>query len=264
MRLHLGTCSFTGAGWKGPFYPPKLRSTEYLSYYASQFDTVEIDSTFYATPAPDTVRAWNDRTPAGFTFALKVPKTITHEAMLVGADREMSEFLQVLELLGDKVGPILIQLPYFSRAIFPDAERFIRHITPFLASLPREFSFALEVRNKTWIAPPLLDALSRRGVALALIDHPLMSSPEDLMKQNPVTAGFSYLRWLGDRQGIERMTKKWGETIIQRDGELEEWARVSKTLLALGITIFGYANNHYAGHAPATVRSFRKLIEEME
>lgn len=264
MRLHLGTCSFTGAGWKGPFYPPKLHSTEYLSYYASQFDTVEIDSTFYATPAPDTVRAWNDRTPAGFTFALKVPKTITHEAMLVGADREMSEFLQVLELLGDKLGPILIQLPYFSRAIFPDAERFIRHITPFLASLPRELRFALEVRNKTWIAPPLLDALSRRGVALALIDHPSMSSPAELIKQNPVTANFSYLRWLGDRYGIERMTKKWGETILQRDGELEEWARVSKTLLALGITIFGYANNHYAGHAPATVRSFRKLIEEME
>lgn len=264
MRLHLGTCSFTGAGWKGPFYPPKLRSTEFLAYYATQFDTVEIDSTFYATPAPDTVRAWNDRTPAGFTFALKVPRTITHEAMLVGADREMSEYLQVLELLGDKLGPILIQLPYFSRAIFPDAERFIRHITPFLASLPRELRFALEVRNKTWIAPPLLDALSRRGVALALIDHPSMSSPADLIKQNPVTANFSYLRWLGDRRGIERMTKKWGETILERDGELEEWARVSKTLLALGITIFGYANNHYAGHAPATVRSFRKLIEEME
>jgi len=262
--LRLGTCSFTGAGWKGTFYPPHLRSTEYLTYYASQFDTVEIDSTFYATPAPDTVRAWNDRTPPGFTFALKVPKTITHDAMLVGADAEMNEFLQVLEPLGDKLGPVLIQLPYFSRAIFPDAKRFIRHLTPFLDSLPREIRFALEVRNRTWIAPPLLDALSERGVALALIDHPLMSSPTELMEQNPVTAGFSYLRWLGDRQGIERMTKKWGETILERDRELEEWAQVSKTLLALGITIFGYANNHYAGHAPATVRSFRKLIEEME
>jgi len=261
--LRLGTCSFTGAGWKGTFYPPKLRSTELLSYYASQFDTVEIDSTFYATPAPDTVRAWNDRTPPEFTFALKVPKTITHDAMLVGADAEMNEFLRVLEPLGEKLGPILIQLPYFPRTIFPDAERFIRHITPFLDSLPGELQFALEVRNRAWIAPPLLDALSGRGVALALIDHPLMSSPAELMKQNPVTAGFSYLRWLGDRQGIERITRKWGETILERDRELEEWARVSKTLLALGITIFGYANNHYAGHAPATVRSFRRLIEEM-
>lgn len=100
-NLRIGTSSFTAAGWSGPFYPPELKPKEYLTYYAAKFSTVEVDSTFYATPSSSTVIGWRDKTPEAFIFAAKVPQIITHEKVLLDCEPEFEEFVDTMRLLGD-------------------------------------------------------------------------------------------------------------------------------------------------------------------
>lgn len=259
-NLRVGTSAFTAAGWPGSFYPADLPAAEYLSYYAQHFDTVEVDSTFYRTPSTAMVRNWYARTPPGFLFSAKVPQTITHEKVLIDCADDLKAFLAVMELLGEKRGPLLLQFPYFNRQTFPTAETFLARLRPFLASLPRDMRFALEIRNKNWLGPKLLDLLRQHRVALALIDHPWMPRPlEWLARGDPVTSDFIYVRWLGDRKTIEEKTKSWDKTIVDRQRDLEEWVEACRRFNQRSIAIFAYANNHYAGHAPATVRQFLEL-----
>ena len=101
--IFLGTSSFTASGWEGSFYPKGMRSRDFLSYYARQFQTVEIDSTFYGTPTPSTVTRWNEKTPCDLIFAVKVPQVITHEKVLVDCEPEFDEFTERMHLLGDNL-----------------------------------------------------------------------------------------------------------------------------------------------------------------
>ncbi|MBZ5526996.1 MAG: DUF72 domain-containing protein [Acidobacteriia bacterium] len=261
--IRLGTSAFTAAGWPGSFYPAGMKPAEYLSHYATQFDTVELDSTFYRAPAASVVRGWHAKTPANFVFAAKVPQIITHEKMLVDCGEELKQFLGVMDLLGEKRGPLLFQFPYFNKSKFVNGAAFIARLRPFLAKLPADYRFAVEIRNKYWLVPALADALRERGVALALIDHSWMPPiGEVLQKIDPITADFTYIRWLGDRQGIEEQTKSWDKTIVDRRRELRAWAEACKKFLGRGIAVFAFANNHYAGHSPDTVRLFREILEK--
>ncbi len=175
--IRLGTSAFTAAGWPGSFYPAELKPGDYLSYYSQHFDTVEVDSTFYRTPSVTMTRNWYAKTPTGFVFAAKVPQTITHERVLVSCEDEFKNFLTAMEPLGEKVGPLLLQFPYFNRQAFSSADGFLVRLAPFLEKLPKGYRFAVEIRNKGWIGPKLLGLLREHGVALALIDHPWMPRP---------------------------------------------------------------------------------------
>src|SRR5690348_17640543 len=106
--IHLGTSSFTAAGWQGSFYPAGIKPADFLSYYATRFDSVELDNTFYRAPSRDVVEGWARKTPEGFVFAAKIPKVITHEKMLVDCDAEFKEFVETMDSLGDKLGPLLL------------------------------------------------------------------------------------------------------------------------------------------------------------
>ncbi len=259
--IRLGTSAFTAAGWPEAFYPAGLKPADYLGYYATQFDTVEVDSTFYAIPRASMVRGWYEKTPANFLFAAKVPQTITHELVLKDCEDEFKKFLAAMEILGEKLGPLLLQFPYFNRKAFPTVEDFLARLLPFLKQLPKGFRFALEIRNKNWLVPALIDPLRECGVALALIDQSWMPRPEEWFKLiDPVTADFAYIRWLGDRKGIEERTKIWDRLIVDRKPELREWANICWKINGRGIPIFAYANNHYAGFGPATVRLFQELL----
>src|SRR5215213_9243181 len=116
MDLYLGTSSWTAPAWTGVFYPPGTPTSRYLSYYSRQFGTVEIDATFYATPAPSTVDGWRQRTPEGFVFAAKAPKAITHDKALVDCEGDVAHFTEVMERLGDRLGPILFQFKYYKQS----------------------------------------------------------------------------------------------------------------------------------------------------
>jgi uncharacterized protein YecE (DUF72 family) len=263
--IRLGTSSFSGAGWVGSFYPKGTRPADFLSVYALYFETVELDTTFYRTPAASTVRGWADKTPANFIFAAKVPQLITHEKVLVDCDREFQEFVETMSLLGDKkLGPLLLQFPYFNKKAFATGADFAARLRPFLKKLPKGYKFSVEIRNKNWLDKAFLDVLREHGVALALIDHPWMPRPAELFeKLDPITADFTYIRWLGDRKGIEAITKVWNKTIVNRRAELQEWAKYCVPVMRKGVKVSAYANNHYAGYGPGTIELFVELLKSI-
>ncbi len=260
LPIRIGTSAFTAAGWEGSFYPKALPAKDQLSYYAQHFDTVEVDSTYYRIPALSTVKGWAAKTPAGFIFAAKVPQIITHEKVLVDCAGDLKEFLDVMSALGEKLGPLLFQFPYFNKKAFASVNDFLARLVPFLKTLPKGQPFAVEIRNKNWLVPAFVETLRSRGIALALIDQSWMPRPAQWFEKfDPITADFTYVRWLGDRKGIEEQTKVWDRTIVDRGTELSEWAGILGKVAKRQIQIYAYANNHYAGHGPATVEAFRKL-----
>jgi uncharacterized protein YecE (DUF72 family) len=258
--LYIGTSAFTAKGWEGTFYPPGMKPADYLSFYATRFNSVEVDSTFYRTPSKATVQGWDKKTPQGFIFAAKVPQLVTHEKVLVDCDAEFKEFVQMMDLLGDKLGPLLLQFGYFNKKAFVGVNDFLVRLRPFLKKLPKGHKFAVEIRNKNWLVPQFVEALRERGVALALIDQSWMPRPAQWFeKLDPITADFTYVRWLGDRKWIEEQTKVWNKIIVDRSAELAEWVEVLKTVHKRKIQILAFANNHFAGFGPATVEMFQEL-----
>lgn len=259
-RICLGTSSWTGEGWLGSFYPAECKPRDFLPLYAERFDTVEIDSTFYRIPAASAVRQWHDRTPSGFTFAAKVPQIITHDKMLMGVEDDLAAFLKAMNLLGEKLGPLLIQFPYFNKQKFRGLDLFLDRLEPFLAQIPKGYRWVVEVRNRHWLCEKLYGVLRKYGVALALVDHAWMPRPAEWFKTgDPVTANFAYVRWIGDRKGIEQQTKVWNRTLIDRTEDLREWTEVLNRVGRSVEATYAYANNHYGGYAPDTIELFRRL-----
>src|SRR5260370_42258368 len=123
--LVLGTSAFSANGWQSTFYPAGMKSGDYLKFYGTQFQTVEVDSTFYGTPSAATVEKWYEKTPPDFVFAAKVPQVITHEKVLVDCDSEFEEFVKTMEILGPKLGPLVFQFPFFYRWKFPNQDSFL-------------------------------------------------------------------------------------------------------------------------------------------
>jgi uncharacterized protein YecE (DUF72 family) len=259
-EIRLGTSSFTAAGWEGSFYPKGIKSADRLSFYAERFDTVEIDSTFYACPSPRTVEGWAGKTPEGFIFSFKVPQIVTHEKVLVGCDPELKQFVETMGILGEKLGPLVLQFPFFNRAEFKSQSDFLDRLIPFLKKLPQGRMFAVEIRNREWLDAQFAGVLRDFHVALVLQDQSRMPLPNELSQTfDPITADWTYIRWLGDRKGIERITATWNKTVVDRTNEIKSWVDVCYETVRRGVKVFGYANNHYGGHAPATVRQFRDL-----
>ena len=241
-----------------------MKSADYLGFYSSRFDTVEVDSTFYRCPTIEAVNNWAIKTPPGFIFSLKIPRTITHEKVLVECDKEFEEFVGAVSVLGEKLGPMVFQFPFFNDSVFSSPVQFISRLNAFLKKLPRigRHRFAVEIRNKYWLKPFLLDLLRENKVALVLQDQSWMPRAEELFeKYNPITADFAYIRWLGDRKEIEKLTTIWNQTIVDRRADLQTWVNVCEKIQKRGITQYVYANNHYSGFAPATVELFRSLCK---
>ena len=264
--LLLGTSAFTAAGWEGSFYPPGTKPRDYLTYYARQFKTVEVDSTYYGTPSAATVTGWYEKTPPDFIFAAKVPQVVTHEKVLKDCEAEFDEFVDRMVILDDKLGPMLLQFPKFTKYQI-QADEFCRRLHFFLnrvKDLPT-FRFAVEIRNKSWLDKRMTDLLREYNVALALTDTSFMPRPWEIKPTlDLVTADFAYVRWLGDRHGIEKITQEWDKTVIDRKSDLKNWVDVLKELvLSKKIRqLFAFANNHYAGHGPGTVKMFWDLWEK--
>jgi uncharacterized protein YecE (DUF72 family) len=263
--IALGTSAFTAAGWEGTFYPAGMKPAEYLQHYATRFRTVEVDSTFYGTPPATRVRNWYDKTPPDFVFAAKVPQVITHDKALLDCDAEFTEFVKTMELLGEKLGPLLLQFGFFDSSVFKNGKEFLARLTPFLQKLPKDHRFAVEIRNKTWLDARFLDTLREHRVALALIDQSWMPRPWEMKKNlDLITTDFAYVRWLGDRKGIEAVTKTWDQTVVDRREDLLHWVKILRDLAKRDLKVYAYANNHYAGNGPGTVKLFWELFDNSE
>lgn len=264
--MHLGTSSFTAKGWEGAFYPRAIARSRWLEYYATRFDCVEIDSSFYAIPDPVVVSRWNEMTPPEFRFAFKAPQSITHERLTTDAQVELEQFLGSISVLGRKLAVILLQFPYFKRSKLATAEDLVDRIAAFVERLPRHPCWALEIRNADWVTTELVSWLAERNVALALIDHPYVGDARFWMQR--LEAGglgalpFYYIRLLGDRYAIEERTKVWYRTIEDRGESLDGWAELIRNADSLPGAKPGYvfANNHYEGFAPETLERLRTRL----
>lgn len=261
-NIRLGTCSWSLREWVGKFYRV-TQPAEFIRDYATKLTTVEIDSTFYGVPRRSTLEGWRDRTPETFLFAAKAPQVITHAKFLRDCERDLTEFLEAMTVLGPRLGPILFQFPYYAKSKAVTLNEFLDRLGRFLAQLPRErFRFAVEIRNKAWLGDALFNALRERNVTLALIDHPYMPPPAYWLK-NPgfVTGSFAYFRWLGDRYAIEKRTTTWNETLIDRKPDFLQWVPVVKQILDTRIPALGYVNSHYSGYAPGDVELLSRLLQ---
>ncbi len=271
--LHMGTSSWSEASWVGSFYPAGTAARDQLGLYAQQFATVEADVTYYRVPSRAMVRQWRERTSASFVMSAKFPRSIVHAGSgatpdgarvlcweHVGADTE--KFLEAMGELGGKLGPLVLQFPYFNRKAFRGASEFRDRLATYLERLPKG-RYAVELRNKDWIEPSILALLAAHGAALVLVDLAYLPHPADWHALAPggdlVTADFVYARLIGDRAKIDALTERFDRVVLDQSARLARWAALLRELAARVRDVFVYANNHYAGHAPATVRELEAL-----
>jgi uncharacterized protein YecE (DUF72 family) len=229
-------------------YDAGTRPEGYLREYAEEFGSVEIDSTFYGTPPPERVRKWAAQVPDDFTFAVKLPREITHERRLLESRALVEEFVASALEFGDKLEAILIQTaPDFVPTEIDAVESFVRE-------LPAGPRWAFEVRDRDWfhgeVHGRLRDALGTHGVALAVTDGPFVPLETMLHELHRPTASHAYLRWLGVNNSVAR----FDALVIDRDAEIAQWADAIRDAAPQLARLAGYANNQYAGHAPGTIR----------
>ncbi len=252
--MALGTQGWSYRDWEGGVYDARSAPAAYLAQYAREFRSVEVDSTFYGTPAPQRLARWARSVPPDFTFALKLPREITHDRRLIGCARLVGDFFAAALTLGPQLEAVLVQLP----PDFGPAEW--EALAAFVRALPTGARVAVEVRDPQWFAVARRDALfellRERGVALAVSDGTFVELNVMLAAFASPTASFGYIRWLGRRDSVAR----YDRAVIDRSAQLARWAAALRAVSGRLARVCGYANNHYMGHAPATIRQlYREL-----
>ena len=273
-KLQYGTASWSEESWEGVFYPEGTAPGDYLTYYASQFTTVEANVTYYRIPSREMVHGWDRKTPDGFTLAAKFPRSIVHAgqgpmpdaSVLLDPDKtggDLEQFLDTMDLLGPKCGPLVLQFPYFNKQAFTSSDPFLARLDLFLAGLPDRFRYAVEVRNRSWLTADLTEILRRHRAALVLTDLSYMPHPASVAERlDIVTTDFAYGRLIGDRKAIDAVTTTLDRVVLDQTARMRRWAELLHKLLPKVDVAFLYANNHYAGHAPDTIRELAGMIEE--
>jgi uncharacterized protein YecE (DUF72 family) len=181
MKVLIGTSGYAYKEWKGSFYPEDLPASKMLPFYAARFPTVEANNTFYRMPTAKALAAWVNQVPDHFTFAVKAPQRITHQERLAGSEESLRFFLDALEALGPKRGPLLFQLPPFLKKDLP-------RLAAFLALLPKGVEAAFEFRHASWFDDEVYALLRQHGAALVIAEAEKLTVP--LI----ATAPFGYLR----------------------------------------------------------------------
>jgi uncharacterized protein YecE (DUF72 family) len=259
-NIRIGTSGWAYDDWVGPFYPPGTRPADYLSCYAQHFDVVEVDSTFYRPPPATMVAGWAARTGEQFGFALKMPRTITHDKVLRDCDAEMEALLPAFGLLGPKLCAVLLQFGYFNRKAFAAPGPFLQRLAAFFGQYASRLPLACEIRNRNWLSKDYFALLREHHVAAALVEHAWLPPISDLIERHDVATGPNvYVRLIGDRAGIEKITTKWDKVVVDRSSDLR---RIAETLrkIAQRADVLVFVNNHYAGHGPESCRQLRVAV----
>jgi uncharacterized protein YecE (DUF72 family) len=239
---YLGTMGWSYKFWMGKLYPEGTKPKEYLREYAKRMNSVEVDATFYRIPSASTVEAWRDAVPEGFKFAVKFPQTITHVHDIAYDDGKLEVFLRNIEVLGEKLGPLLLQFPPFLKPAIGPLENL-------LGNLPKNKRITAEFRNKAWFTEDTYRLLRDRGVALTITNR--------TSRQDVETSDFSYMRLEGDRKVVNG---EKGEAELDRHAETSEWAAKAKKHLESGRDVYVYFSKFYSGYPPADVEEIRKPL----
>jgi len=216
------------------------------------FNAVEVDSTFYAIPPAGRADTWAASTPLDFRFCLKVPQAITHEKALLDCDEDRDAYLRAIEPLGSKAYCLLLQFGYFNKRAFRHAHEFFDRLDNFLQKYPGPVPLAVEIRNRAWLTPEFFRLLQSHRTAYCLADQAWMPPAEEVLaRHNVLTGDFLYVRLIGDRAGIEKVTKTWDRVVVDRTEAIRRLvAALAGIVPRSDIVVF--INNHYAGHAPAS------------
>jgi uncharacterized protein YecE (DUF72 family) len=239
-RVLIGTSGWHYDSWRGPFFPKALPLKNQLQYYATRFDTTELNGVFYRTPTEDAVRSWREQTNQDFVFAWKASKFITHWKRLSNKSVNSLELLESrLSLLGEKAGPILFQLP-------PQFEANADRLADFFKLLSKKRRYSFEFRHRSWYNPRILRMLSEQNISLCLSDHHDAPAP---WKR---TADFVYVRGHGPGGRYRGH---------YRSVVLADWARRIKSWKKQGCDVVVYFDNDQKSAAPADALKLRKLLE---
>jgi uncharacterized protein YecE (DUF72 family) len=241
-RTHrIGCSGWNYDSWRhGVFYPERCPARRWLEFYARHFDTVEVNATFYRLPTVKTVQGWVDRTPAGFTFAIKMSRYVTHVQRLRDLPQSLRLFYDRIEPLvrSGKLGPVLWQLP-------PTFARDDARLAETLEQLPPG-RHALEFRHPSWFAPEVADRLRARGVALVIGDRPEVHA----FQPHELTTGWTFVRFhFGSR----------GRRGNYSESELRDWAQRIRSWPVEESYL--YFNNDWEGFAPRNALRLRELLD---
>ena len=226
--IWFGTSGFSYKEWKGSFYPADLSDRQMLPYYATQFNSVEIDSTFYRLPTGKMLEAWKAATPETFRFTIKASQQITHRERLRVPSEALAYLTGAVPALGSRLGLVLYQLPPFFRSDVPRLEAF-------LAALPGGVPAAMEFRHDSWFVAEVYDLLRRYGAALCIHDADEHTTPVE------ITARTAYVRLRRSRYSEEQR---------------EEWRQRIRGWSESGIEVFAYIKHQDNPGAPQIALEF--------
>jgi len=238
-RIHIGTSGWHYAHWKGPFYPPGIKSEEMLVFYASHFQDAEINASFYHLPKAETLENWYEIVPEGFLFSAKASRYITHMKKLKDPEEPVRTFLESIGRLGKRVGPILFQLP-------PNWKCNVDRLRHFLEILPPQFRYCFEFRDPTWFDEGIYTLLRQADAAFCIYELAGTFSPCE------VTSDFVYIRLHGPAAAYEGS---------YNDEALAGWAKALTRWAEEGKEVFCFFDNDQNGYAAQNALTLKRMLE---
>jgi uncharacterized protein YecE (DUF72 family) len=236
MRVHVGTSGYNYPEWRGTFYPADLPAKKMFGYYAGRFHTVEINYTFYRMPSVKTTTAWLAQAPAGFSYTLKAPRSITHDKRLKDCETAVGVFVEAARVLGAHLATLLFQLP-------PNFRCDVSRLEACLKALPRDLRTAFEFRHDSWLNDEVYRLLESHSAALCIADFGDKTTPVR------ATARHAYFR-LRDEGYQSADLERWAATIGERAGDWDE--------------VFVYFKHEDEGKGPEFARAFVEILTARE
>jgi uncharacterized protein YecE (DUF72 family) len=240
-KIHVGCSGWVYKHWRGIFYPEGLPQKRWFGHYAEEFDTVEINASFYRVPPESTFQGWREKAPAGFRYAVKVNRFITHMKKLLGCEAEVERFIALARPLKDKLGPLLYQLP-------PSLHKNVERLDSFLSRLPKDLEQVVEFRHKSWYDEEVLALLDGHGIGFVCHDLRGLVSP----------------RWACGRTAYVRFHGTSGRYHGRYSDEaLLGWADWCLEQVRSGKSCWCYFNNDIHGHAIEDARTLKSMVGQM-
>lgn len=239
LRYYIGTSGWHYDHWRSRFYPEKLTKPKWLEFYGTHFTAVELNNSFYRLPSEAAFATWRDSSPANFTFAVKVSRFITHIKRLRDVEEAVDKFITRAQILGEKLGPLLYQLP-------PNMHRDDERLESFLSILPQGVRHVLEFRHQSWLEESVFRILDKYNIGLCVFDMPSLSCPL------VATADFAYVRFHGST-GLY-----WS---CYSDEELADWAKRLADLAVNVKAVYIYFNNDAEAFAVRNAITLRGYLQ---
>ena len=238
--IHVGCSGWVYRHWKGGFYPADLPQKRWFEHYARDFDTVEINASFYRVPLLSTFDGWREKAPPGFRYALKANRFMTHMKKLIDCEQPLADFIALARRLGPALGPILYQLP-------PSMHKDNARLEAFIERLPGDLEHVVEFRHSSWFDEGVAALLDRHGVGF--VTHDLVG----LVSPRWATGRTAYVRFHGTGA---KYRGRYG------DAAMAEWADWLLAQSTAGRSAWAYFNNDIDGDAIEDARTLRRLLGE--